>query len=84
MLQGWEKPPAFKVPPAVMIRASNATPETDSSGNLTLLRDTNSPLGWSEYLSLNFVSTVDVPGDHFSMFDDGMVGLILRTEGMLD
>ena len=81
MLLSWEKPPAFNVPPAVMIRASNATLETDSSNDSRLLQDTNDQLGWSGYRSINFLSTIDVPGNHFSMFDDSMVCSISRRSG---
>lgn len=81
MLLSWEKPPTFSVPRAVMIRASNATLETDSSINSRLLQDTNDQLGWSEYRSVHFLSTIDVPGNHFNMFDDSMVCSISRKSG---
>lgn len=67
MMSSWDRPPAFKSPPAVLIRAAESIPLADG---LQTSKATDGWLGWSEYDSLKFLSVVDVPGDHFGMFDD--------------
>lgn len=69
MIREWEKPAPFALPPAAMIRATEALPSANSLDGFQPSRDCDGKLGWSAFDSVNFRTIVDVPGNHFSMFD---------------
>jgi hypothetical protein len=75
LILDWQKPPPFDAPPAVMIRATDPMTVQNLPDGVQPTSTPDGFMGWSEYPSLQFVSVLTVPGDHFSMFADHRVGL---------
>ena len=80
MISEWKQPVAFTLPPAAMIRATETMPIANSSDGLQPSKDHDWNLGWSEFTSVKFRRVVDVPGNHFSMFDDDRVSYKLSAQ----
>lgn len=78
MIREWEKPACFTLPPAAMIRATEAMPSANCYDGFQPPRDYDGKLGWSAFDSVKFRTIVDVPGNHFSMFDVNRVSQILE------
>lgn len=71
MHRAW-KPPQFasKPPPTVLLRATERMSEDPESPHyLDLIRNNNVYLGWEVYGTEFFRQCLEVPGNHFTMFD---------------
>lgn len=67
MISSWEKPTDFKAAPAAIIKAKEHQMVEEDDGEL----------GWSNFESLRILSVYTVPGNHFTMFSDELVSMML-------
>ncbi|KAL1954905.1 hypothetical protein VTO42DRAFT_443 [Malbranchea cinnamomea] len=78
MLREWRPPsftdPSRPTPPAVLLQATGKVygENSETTHYFDLVRHTGS-LGWEEYNQDFFTACLEIPGHHFSVFDDAHV-----------
>lgn len=77
MILSWDRPPAFKPPTAVLIRALEEMVPIDRPGDAETPADIDHSLGWLDYEYLQIELVIKTSGNHFTMFADNRVRTVI-------